>query len=81
MKNLNKRETHTDPFSDFKSVLSLGITIGIDLRLILHITNTQAHETVFINIISNINPAFVKTYEHSLWEIIVNPDKYKTVNS
>jgi hypothetical protein len=50
MKNLNKRETHTDPFSDFKSVLSLGVTIRIDLRLILHITNTQAHETIFINI-------------------------------
>ena len=50
MKNLNKRETHTDPFSDFKSVLSLGVTIRIDLRLILHITSTQAHETIFINI-------------------------------
>ena len=46
MKNINKRETHIDPLSDFKSVMSSGETIRIDLRLILHITNTQAHETI-----------------------------------
>ena len=49
MKNLNKRETRTDPFSDLKSVLSSGVTIRIDLRLSLHIFNTKAHEAISIN--------------------------------
>lgn len=50
MKNINKRETHTDPLSDFKSVMGSGETIRIDLRLILHTTNTQTYGTIFINI-------------------------------